>query len=169
MDDESKVTMTIGASIILKNMIDAILNTKEKVGDTEVDTPRALPFRLSYRLNKNLMILEKDVEAFEEAKLKVLAEYAELSEDEAKVEIKDPEKVKKYNNAINNMLSYRVTHELRKLEPEDLERIDREDLKFSSDAMKLFIGYMTNDDNLLKEIETRLNFNNIIDNTEQEK
>lgn len=165
MDDESKVTMTIGASIILKNMIDAILNTKEKIGDREVDTPRALPFRLSYRLNKDLMIFEKDVEAFEEAKLKAFAKYADLAEDKENLELKDPEKIKQYNNAINNMLSYRVTHEIRKLEPEDLERIDREDLKFSSDAMKLFIGYMTNDEILLKEINSRLNF----DDTESNK
>lgn len=165
--DTTNVKMTIGASIILKSMIDAILTKEEEVAGQKIRVSRNLPFRLSYRLNKNLLIFEKDIKAFEFEKTKLLAQYGELNEDGTQVEIKDEEKLKAYNEGVQQLLSFHVTHEIVKLEPEDLERIEDEDISFSSDAMKLFIGYMTNDPGLLKEIETRLNFEEVIINKEQ--
>lgn len=160
------VKMTIGASIILKSMIDAILTKEEEVAGQKIRVNRNLPFRLSYRLNKNLMIFERDVKAFEFEKTKLLAQFGELNEEGTQVEIKDEEKLKTYNECIQSLLSFHVDHEVIKLEPEDLERINDEDIAFSSDAMKLFIGYLTNDPGLLKEIETRLNFEDINKNKE---
>ena len=165
--ETTNVKMTLGASIILKSMIDAILTKEEEVSGQKVRVSRNLPFRLSYRLNKNLMIFEKDIKAFEFAKTELLAKYGELNEEGTQVEIKDDEKLKLYNEGIQNLLSFHISHEIVKLEPEDLERINDEDISFSSDAMKLFIGYLTNDPDLLKEIETRLNFEEVITNKEQ--
>lgn len=165
--DTTNVKMTIGASIILKSMIDVILTKEDEVAGQKIRVSRNLPFRLSYRLNKNLLIFEKDIKAFEFEKTKLLAQYGELNEDGTQVEIKDEEKLKEYNENIQKLLGFHVTHEIVKLEPEDLERIEDEDISFSSDAMKLFIGYMTNDPGLLKEIETRLNFEEVITNEEQ--
>lgn len=165
--EKTNVKMTIGAAIILKSMIEAILTKEEEVAGQKIRTNRNLPFRLSYRLNKDLMIFEKDVKAFEFEKTKLLAQFGELNEDGTQVEVKDKEKLKSYNEGIQNLLGFHITHEIVKLEPEDLERINDEDITFSSDAMKLFIGYMTNDPDLIKEIETRLNFEEVIPNKEK--
>lgn len=164
--EKTNVKMTVGSSILLKSMIDAILTKEEEVAGQKIRTSRNLPFRLSYRLNRNLIVFEKDIKAFEFEKTKLLAQFGELNEDGTQVEIKDEENLKKYNEGIQKLLSLHVNHDLIKLEPEDLERIDDEDISFSSDAMKVFIGYMTNDPDLLREIETRLNFEEIVTNEE---
>lgn len=149
--------MTLGIAVILRNM------TKEMLIKT-VDgreTERKLPFRLTYALNKNLMKLEKDARAFEAQKMVLMAEYGEVTEDEQSVEIKDEEKKKKYEDALKRLWAVPVQHDLYRLNPEDFKNMQDDDLTFPPELMQIYIGYLVDDPELIKDIETKIDMSGV--------
>lgn len=167
------IEMTLGVALVLDEVARKILYAIKEENGEKVIVDRELPFRLRYRLNKNKMILDKDVEWFNQQKLIALAKYGEPTEDNTSVAIKDPEKMEKYKEEIGRLIDLKINHEFVELEPQDIEMIEDPDITVSPDAMTLFIGYLTNDPELDKELSFEINLreypNKEVVNTEDVK
>lgn len=141
-----KVEITYGISLILYQVCQTMLKNNGK--------ENKLPFRLKFRLKRNIIPLERDMQYFEHQKLLLLAKYGEANEEGTKVSIVDEENKKKYFEEIKNLLNQKVSHTLVKLEEDDIDQI-KEVLDISFEDISLIISYMTNcvDDLKNKEID----------------
>ena len=155
-----RIDITLGVSLILGDVINLLLYTKKKDADgKEYIADRDLPFKLRYRLNKNRMLFEKDSREFEKVRLFTLAKYGEATEDGQNVVITDPQKQGFFRKELGDILETPVSHSIVRLDPEDLDLVTDTDINISPDAMALFIGYMTNDPELQKDLDTKININ----------
>lgn len=153
-----QIDITVGISLIIKDIINEILYVRKTTPDgREYIADRELPFRLRYRLNKNRLVFEKDAQEFHNMRMIALAKYGEATPDGQNVEITDPEKMEMFRQEVSNILDSPVTHSIVKLEPEDIELVSDTDINISPDAMGIFIGYMTNDPELQKDLNTHIN------------
>lgn len=158
--NSEQINITLGVSLILRDVINEILFTKKTSADGKVYTvDRELPFRLRYRLNKNRLIFEKDANEFQNLRLFALAKYGEPSEDGKNVVINDPQKQELFKQEISSIIDTPVKHNIVKLEPEDIEAVTDTSITISPDAMSLFIGYMTNDPELQEDLNTKIKVN----------
>ena len=155
-----QIDITLGVSLILGDVINLLLYTKKKdANGKEYIADRDLPFKLRYRLNKNRMLFEKDSREFEKVRLFTLAKYGEATEDGQNVVITDPQKQGFFRKELGDILETPVSHSIVRLDPEDLDLVTDTDINISPDAMALFIGYMTNDPELQKDLDTKININ----------
>lgn len=154
------VEMTLTVSLLLDEMVNALLNKVEQnENGEETSEPRNIPFRLKYRLTRNKATLDKDYRAFQQKQLMLLAKYGELTSDGEHFEIKDPEKLELYKGNMEAALSTIVTHSVVKLEAEDLENLlAADDLQFTESMLKLLMGYLVEDEAFLKDITTEINW-----------
>lgn len=155
-----QINITLGVSLILGDVTNLLLYTKKKGPDgKEYYADRELPFRLRYRLNKNRLLFEKDSREFQKQRLFALAKYGEATPEGDNVTINDPQKQELFKQEITKMLDIPVSHNIVEIEPEDLDLVKDTDIEISPDAMALFIGYMTNDPELQKDLSTQINLN----------
>ena len=155
--NSDKIEISLGVSIILSDVINLLLYTKKTAPDgKEYYADRELPFRLRYRLNKNRLLFEKDEREFQNYRLLALAKYGEPTEDGKNVIINDPHKQELFKEELGQILETPVTHSIFRLEPEDIDLVTDTDMNISEDAMALFIGYLTNDPELQKDLDTKL-------------
>ena len=153
-----QINITLGVSLILGDVINEILYAKKTDENGQTYTvDRDLPFKLRYKLNKNRMIFEKDSKEFQNYRLIALAQYGEPSEDGKSVVINDPEKQELFKKRISELIEVPVSHNIVRLDPDDFDAVTDTTITISPDAMSLFIGYMTNDPELLKDLESKLN------------
>lgn len=155
----AKMEMNLGVALLMSEITEKLLYTVADRDGEKVLVDRDIPFRLRYRLNKNRVLFNKDVQFFNQQKLLYLAQYGEPTEDGKNVIIKDEHKLELYKAAISNLVDSKVEHTIMTLEPEDLELINDSDIKISPEAMTLFIGYMTNDPELEKDLATEVRIN----------
>ena len=153
------VEMTLGISLVLSDIIQAILYQVKEVDGNKTIVERELPFRLKYRLNKNSLVLSKDRELFEKKRLLLLAQCGEPDETGENVAIRSEEAMAKFKEELGVFLEGTVSHTITGLDPYDIDKVKDADIPVSSDAMKLFIQYLTEDADLEKElsIETHVN------------
>lgn len=150
--------MTLGVSLVLNEIVGMLLYTvKEKEDGSKVVVDRELPFRLRYRLNRNFEILEKDVKYFDMQRMILMAKYGNETDNGKKIIIPE-EKQEEYKTQINNLIDSEIEHTIMTLEPEDIVLINDTDINVSPDAMKVFIGYMTNDPEYMKEMSADVQF-----------
>ena len=155
-----QINITLGVSLILGDVTNLLLYTKKKGPDgKEYYADRELPFRLRYRLNKNRLLFEKDSREFQKQRLFALAKYGEATPEGDNVTINDHQKQELFKQEIAKMLDIPVSHNIVEIEPEDLDLVKDTDIEISPDAMALFIGYMTNDPELQKDLSTQINLN----------
>ena len=155
-----QINITLGVSLILGDVTNLLLYTKKKGPDgKDYYVDRELPFRLRYRLNKNRLLFEKDSKEFQKQRLFALAKYGEATPEGDNVTINDPQKQELFRQEITKMLDIPVSHNIVGIEPEDLDLVKDTDIEISPDAMALFIGYMTNDPELQKDLSTQINLN----------
>lgn len=152
--ETANVKIPFGLAVVLSEVVELLLHAVDANGKV---VPRKLPFRLHYRLNRNKTALDRDVKFFTEKKMYLLAKYGTITEDGKNVEIKDPEKLKKYTEEVNALIETPVSHNIITMEMEDLDKVTDE-VAIPSEAMKLFIGYMTNDDVLWDELLEDIKF-----------
>lgn len=153
-----QINITLGVSLILGDVINEILYAKKTDENGQTYTvDRDLPFKLRYKLNKNRMIFEKDSKEFQNYRLIALAQYGEPSEDGKSVVINDPEKQELFKKRISELIEIPVSHNIVRLDPDDFDAVTDTTITISPDAMSLFIGYMTNDPELLNDLESKLN------------
>jgi hypothetical protein len=150
--------MSLGVSLLMAEITEKLLYTTDVQDGKTVIVDRDIPFRLRYRLNKNLVMFKRDVQVFNQRKLLYLAQYGEPTEDGQNVVIKDDHKMDLYKEAISALVDSKVEHNIMTIEPEDLEMITDTDIKISPEAMTLFIGYMTNDPELEKDLKCDIKF-----------
>lgn len=148
-----RITIKMGVAITLAEIVNKLLYTVKEVDGKKTLVDRELPFRLAYRLNKVKMVLDKDVERFNKQLYLLLATYGEPTEDGEHVVIKDEERRALYERHVDELINTTVEHSVLTLEPEDLDLITDTDIKISPDAMAVFIGYMTNDPELFKDLD----------------
>ena len=155
-----QINITLGVSLILGDVTNLLLYTKKKGPDgKDYYVDRELPFRLRYRLNKNRLLFEKDSKEFQKQRLFALAKYGEATPEGDNVTINDPQKQELFRQEIARILDIPVSHNIIGIEPEDLDLVKDTDIEISPDAMALFIGYMTNDPELQKDLSTQINLN----------
>lgn len=149
----NEIEITLGTSMILTSVIDELLHEKYIDKDGNPATrDRDLPFRLRYRLSRTALALEKDSQIIENAKLYYMADLGEPTEDGKNVAIKDPDKLKEYERRLYALLSHKVKHSVMKTEMEDLDKITS-NVDVPANAIKLFVCYMTRDEDLIKDLE----------------
>ena len=157
-----KIVINYATAIILNKVCDEILYENKTNPDGSISRiERPTSFRLKYRIQKNKSFLEKDVYNFEKWKTQLLATYGSLITDDAgnqQVKIVDPEKKKLFINSLNKILATEIAHSITKIDPSDIDQ-----LNFPSDAtdygsMKLFIGFMCDELELIKELNTEIDF-----------
>ena len=155
--EKAKVKMKIKDDLVLRQVIEEFLTktvVDEKGNKTNVE--REIPFRLKYRLDRNKVMLDKYTEFFEQQRLLYLAEYGTATDDGQNVEIKDPEKLKLFKQKVSDLLETNVENSIILLEEEDLDQIRDKDIGLSDDTIKVLIGYMTNDVELLEDLATKI-------------
>ena len=153
-------TLSLGVAIILSEICEQLLVKSTRKEDGTISREdRALPFRLRYRLTRNKLAFDKDVEFFNKQRMILLAQYGELTEDGVNVVIKDPQKMEAYRAQVQALFDTEVTHNIIKLEDEDVDQVKDIDINLSSDALSIFIGYMTNDTALLEDLSKEITIN----------
>lgn len=153
-------TLSLGVSIILSEICEQLLTKSIKNEDGTISTKdRDLPFRLRYRLTRNKVALDRDVEFFHTQRMIYLAQYGELAEDGNNVVLKDPQKLELYKTKVQDLFDTEVKHNIIKLDEEDIDQIRDIDINLSSDALGIFIGYMTNDKELLEDLSKEITIN----------
>lgn len=148
------VRIPMGLSVVLSEVVNSILNEVDANGKV---SPRKLPFRLAYRLTRNKTSLDRDVKVFEEKKMVLIAKYGDITADGNNVEITDPHKLSMYSREVNALIDTVIEHSLIPVDKEDIDKITA-DIPMSSEALKLFIGYMTADEELYKDLEKEIHF-----------
>ena len=151
------IEMTVGISVALRDIADKILYEKYMTNDgTLAVRERKLPFRLKYRLGRNLTGIDKDVKWFNDNRTLLVAKYGEPSKDGTGVEITDPEKIEAFSKEINALLTTKTKHTVVRIDPSDLE-ILTENLDISYDEIKLFIGFLSDEPELFKDLDMQYN------------
>lgn len=151
------IDMTVGISIALRDIADKILYEKYMTNDgTLAVRERKLPFRLKYRLGRNLTGIDKDVKWFNDNRTLLVAKYGEPSKDGTGVEITDPEKIEAFSKEINALLTTKTKHTVVRVDPSDLEALT-ENLDISYDEIKLFIGFLSDEPELFKDLDMQYN------------
>ena len=151
------IEMTVGISIALRNIADKILYEKYMTNDgTLAIRERKLPFRLKYRLGRNLTGIDKDVKWFNDNRTLLVAKYGEPNKDGTGVEITDPEKIEAFSKEINALLTTKTKHTVVRIDPSDLEVLT-ENLDISYDEIKLFIGFLSDEPELFKDLDMQYN------------
>lgn len=163
------VDMTVGISIALRDIADKILYEKYMTNDgTLAVRERKLPFRLKYRLGRNLTGIDKDVKWFNDNRTLLVAKYGEPSKDGTGVEITDPEKIEAFSNEINALLTTKTKHTVVRVDPSDLEALT-ENLDISYDEIKLFIGFLSDEPELFKDLDMQYNIGVPTETPEEKK
>lgn len=151
------IEMTVGISIALRDIADKILYEKYMTNDgTLAVRERKLPFRLKYRLGRNLTGIDKDVKWFNDNRTLLVAKYGEPSKDGTGVEITDPGKIEAFSKEINALLTTKTKHTVVRIDPSDLEVLT-ENLDISYDEIKLFIGFLSDEPELFKDLDMQYN------------
>lgn len=155
-----KITINYATSLILDKVCNEILYEDKINPDGSVSrVERSLPFKIKYRLTKNLAYIEKDVYNFEKFKTRLIAMYGDLVEENGvqQVKVVDPEKKKLFINSLNKILATEVTHSITRIDPSDLEELIYT-TSLDHSAIKLFIGFLANEPELIKELNTEIDF-----------
>lgn len=155
-----KITINYATSLILDRVCNEILYEDKINPDGSVSrVERSLPFKIKYRLTKNLAYIEKDVYNFEKFKTRLLAAYGSLVEENGvqQVKVVDPEKKQLFINSLNKLLATEITHSITKIDPLDMDCLTHE-TALDHSAIKLFIGFMCDEPELIKELNTEIDF-----------
>ena len=155
-----KITINYATSLILDRVCNEILYEDKINPDGSVSrVERSLPFKIKYRLTKNLVYIEKDVYNFEKFKTRLLAAYGSLVEENGAQQVKvvDPEKKQLFINSLNKLLATEITHSITRIDPLDIDCLTHE-TALDHSAIKLFIGFMCDEPELIKELNTEIDF-----------
>lgn len=151
---KSELMISLGAALSIRDTADKLLFEKKKVGDKVMTIERELPFRLKYRLEKNLSQIDRDVKLFNEQRMALLTAYGDV--DGNKVVINSQENMEKFQQDLSYLLTYKIPHSITRLDPEDIEAL-KENINISYEDLKIFIAYMMDEPELFENLA--LNFN----------
>lgn len=166
---KKKITIPVKMIYVISQIVDTFLHkTIVRDDGTKVPLDRDLPFRLRYRLERNLDPLRKYMLQVESTKTVCLAKYGTYDEITQTVKLDSEESKKAYMDKFKELMNLDIDLELVTIEEEDLDLI--KDLKveeFSNDMIKVLINYMVGDQPELTDLAEKLNLN--IEETENVK
>lgn len=155
---EKKVKMSLSTSLALYSIIDTMINEQsiDEKGDT-ISTTRDLPASFLYRLIRNKFLLEKDLKAFEDARLLLISKYGKIDENNIFSIEKDKEDL--FQNRLESLLDSEVEHSVFLFTPEDFEECNKEvKLSIPESAMKLLISYLVLDEAFLEDFNRKISY-----------
>lgn len=128
--------MNIGHAMMSLGAIEAVMK--------ENGQERKLPFKVKHRLTRIKDVLQKDANIYEEERVKLIREYGdEVEKDGEKVlEVKDPEKLAKFYEAVDVILKTPIDPEYVRLSQDDLKLIEDLDIDISETFIKAFFEYV---------------------------
>lgn len=128
----------------------------DEKGNT-ISTTRDLPASFLYRLVRNKSLLEKDLKAFEDARLLLISKYGKI--DENNIFSVEEDKEALFRNRLESLLDSEVEHSVFLFTPEDFEECNKE-VKFSipESAVKLLLSYLVLDDAFLEDLNRELSY-----------
>ena len=145
------IEMTIGMVLRLKRVCDNILFEKDSEGRT---TERLLPFRLKYRLGKNMTYIDKYISSFLQNQLYFKANFGTENPETHKVEL-DEKGQEQFNRALKLLLGTKVTVNVTTLEPDDIELLTY-NTPVSIEDIRIFTAYMMNEPEFFKDINSQV-------------
>lgn len=145
------IEITIGMILRLKRVCDDILFEKNKEGKV---VERSLPFRLKYRLGKNMTYLDKYASSFLQNQLYFKANLGVENPETHQVEL-DEEGQKKFEYALKLFLGKKVTINVTTLEPEDIELLTH-NTSISVEDIRIFTAFMMNEPEFFKDINEQV-------------
>lgn len=154
--------MTIGYSVSLFLVIDKILY----IGGSNVESPveRPLPFNVKYKLQRASDVLMKDYAHYEQFRTDLIKSMGE--EADGKISV-PKEKTEEFMNSLSVILSKEVEHSFKKLRPNEVEEIT-DGVEISCNEMNLFISYLVEDEDFIKDISTPIEETTTEESTEKE-
>lgn len=156
--DKTNVNIPLGMALLLNEIINRLLYEEVEVdGKRELKNRSGIPFRLLYRLNRNSASLARDAQRFEEIKQQYMLKYGTLSEDLSQITFTE-ENRNLYSTAINNLLDSPINHNIVLLDPDDLDKLTF-NVVINPESMRLFIAYMTDDEEYLADLANPFTFN----------
>jgi len=129
--------MTIGHAIVTTQAINAVLNDNGQ--------PRKLPFKIKLRLTRVKEALEKEAQAYEEERVRLVNEYGEETEapDGTKtIEVKDPEKIEKFYKDLEEVLKTEINPTYQRLSKEELKSIEELEIDITEPQIRAFFEYV---------------------------
>lgn len=154
------IKMSVGTSIILCSILEKIISEEKVDASGNIQTvTRDLPTTFQYKLIRNKALLEKDVKAFNEKRLQLLALHGKMTEDGENVIISSPEEAEKYKNGIGALLDTEVNHTVLKFERKDFEDMNKDlHLNLTEEAIKLLLSYLVDDKDFLEDYSREIHF-----------
>lgn len=154
--------MTIGYSVSLFLIIDKILY----IGGSNVESPveRPLPFNVKYKLQRASDVLMKDYAHYEQFRTDLIKSMGK--EINGKISVPE-EKTEEFMNSLSVVLSKEVEHSFKKLRPNEVEEIT-DGVEISCNEMNLFISYLVEDEDFIKDISTPIEETTTEESTEKE-
>ena len=114
-------------------------------------TERPLPFDVKYKLQRCRDMFSKDYGFFENERIKLVKKYGE--EDKETKMVKVPEdKMKEFSDDMKRIAEIQVTHNIRKLKPEDVDYIKITDA--TTEEMDIFMALLVEDTELVEDLKT---------------
>ena len=145
------VELTIGMVLRLKRVCDDILFEKTASG---IVMERNLPFRLKYRLGKNMTYIDKYSASFMQNQLYFRATFGTENPETHEIEF-DEEGKKKFEQAIRLLLGTKVTINVTTLEPEDIELLTHSAAATVED-IRIFTAFMMSEPEFFKDIDSQV-------------
>jgi len=132
--------MKLGHVGITIQAIDAVLY-EMKDG---VRVPRKMPFKLRYKLSKIKDVLQSDVDAFEQERVKLVHEYGTETEvdGEKRIEVVDEDKLAKFNEALREVYLTDIVTKFEPLTEADIEPIGEVEIDVTEDQLRAFMSFV---------------------------
>lgn len=143
--------MTIATALQLKKVCDDILYSKDSAGNI---TEKELPFRLKYRLGKNMTYLDKHASTFVQNKLYFQANFGTENPETHAIELEETG-AKQFAYALKELLKKEVTVSITPLDPEDIELLT-DNTSVSFEDIRIFTAYMMDEQDFFKDINARV-------------
>lgn len=129
--------MKIGHALMGIQAVDAILYDEGE--------ERKLPFRVKYKLSYVKNFLQEEAQAYEEERQKLIREFGEEAENEdgtTSIEVKDPEKLKEFHLALQEILDTEISREFTPIKEEDLRPIEDLEIDITESQLKVLFQYL---------------------------
>lgn len=123
----------------------------EKILFDSDGTERPLPFDVKYKLQRCRDMFAKDYSFFENERVSLVKKYGVEDKDTKTVRVPD-ESMKDFADEMKKITEIQVTHNIRKLKPEDVDNIKITNV--STEEMDIFTALLVDDDELVTDLKT---------------
>lgn len=142
------IKMTLGASIILNKVLNAILFVDQSTTPAK-ERPLSLPIK--YKLQRAKSLVEKDCAFFDTERDNLIKEMGVEKEDHSAIYVPE-DKLDEYKKRLTELVQLEISHDFLKIKPEDVANIDVEGL--TTEEVALFMAYLIDDEDLIKDLST---------------